>query len=481
MSPDPDDDDGATRRDARGPGVRRATRAAAAAGVLGGASAVLLALLVSSGLENHRAAWDERNFHLPVVRQFAAQWPRPDLSDYRSVTSPGYHLVLAAVHRFISAEVTPLRAVSAGITVVLVSVLGWSLGRRLPLGTAVAVGLPLVASIYVMSSGTWLLPDNLGWLTVLLALLLAFRKRVDALTYLAAAAVLAAAVFVRQVNLWPWGVVVVAVMLAESSDHRDGAGELARRSAGPALARGWGWRLLAMTVAGVPALLILAWFYRLWGGLTPPAFNASSDGASHVVSAASHHAGPNPAVPAMVLAVLGATGPFFIAFIWRPLAKLRSAGGRPGRVLIAGLLLGMGTALVVPTSWDHAAGRSSGLWNVSRAFALIADRSVLIAGLAAVGGATVAAGFAALGARDRWIWLAAWACFIAAQSANAMAWHRYYEPFCLMMLALAASRAGVTAADTSAPPPLPRFAWAGPVVLAALLATVTVYSLELRG
>lgn len=460
---------------------RRLSGAAVLAGLSGTLILAAVAAIWAAGAEIRRAAFDEREFHRPVIEKFARDFPRVDLADYPAATAPGYHLILAAVHRYVSSDVRTLRAVGAGFTILFIGVLGWSVGGRLPVGFAVAVALPLVASLYVVSSSTWLLPDNLGWLTVLLALLLAFRERVDALTYLAAAAVLAAAVFVRQVNLWPWGVVVVAVMLAESSDHRDGAGELARRSAGPALARWWGWRLLAMTVAGMPALLILAWFYRLWGGLTPPAFNASSDGASHVVSAASHHAGPNAAVPAMVLAVLGATGPFFIAFAWRPLAKLRSAGGRPGRVLIAGLLLGMGTALVVPTSWDHAAGRSSGLWNVSRAFAVIADRSVLIAGLAAVGGATVAAGFAALGARDRWIWLAAWACFIAAQSANAMAWHRYYEPFCLMMLALAASRAGVTAADTSAPPSLPRFAWAGPVVLAALLATVTVYSLELRG
>lgn len=453
---------------------RRLSGAAVVAGLLGTLILPAVAAIWAAGAEIRRAAFDEREFHRPVIEKFARDFPRVDLADYPAATAPGYHLILAAVHRYVWSDVRLLRAVSAGITVLLVSVLGWSLGRRLPLGTAVAVGLPLVTSIYVVSSGGWLLPDNLGWLTVLLALLLAYRRRIDAHAYATAALLLAAAVFVRQVNLWPWGVLLLAAVLAPAEEREEIEAD-AQRSAGPAVAHAWGRRLLAMGLAGVPALLLLAWFYRLWGGLTPPAFHTPG------VGAGTHHAGANPAVPAMVLAVLGATGPFFIAFAWRPLAKRRSAGGHPGRVLIAGLLLGMGTALVVPTSWDHAAGRSSGLWNVSRAFPAIADRSVLIAGLAAVGGATVAAGFAALGARDRWIWLAAWACFIAAQSANAMAWHRYYEPFCLMMLALAASRAGVTAADTSAPPPPPRFAWAGPVVLAALLATVTVYSLELRG
>lgn len=52
--------------------------------------------------------------------------------------------------------------------------------------------------------------------------------------------------------------------------------------------------------------------------------------------------------------------------------------------------------------------------------------------------------------------------FIAAQTANAMVWQRYSQPFCLILLALAAGR---TAGPEDRPPP--RCA-AGPVMLAAL-------------
>jgi hypothetical protein len=479
MSPGPGNGDGgAIGRDGSDTRHQReASRgAAAAAGMLGGAAAVLLALLLLSGIQSPRAASDERNFHLPTVRQFAAQWPRPDLSDYRSVTSPGYHLLLAAGHRIVSADVMFLRAVSAGITVLLVGVLGWSLGRRLPLGTAVAAGLPVVASIYVVSSGAWLLPDNLGWLTVLLALLLAYGRRIDRPAYAAAALLLAAGVFIRQINLWPWGVLLLAAVLAAGGEG-ERSGDEGSPSGRPELARSWRRRLLTMGLAGAPALLLLGWLYRLWGGLTPPAFLVPGQGALAASVGGTRHAGANPAVPAMVLSVLGATGPFFTGFAWRPLAKLRSAGGGPGRLLTAGLLVGMGIALLVPTSWDDAAGRSSGLWNVSRAFPVVGDRSVLITGLAAAGGATIAAGFAVLGRRDRWIWLAAWACFTAAQSANAAAWQRYYEPFCLIMLALAAGRTGTRDAERAAAACPPRWAMAGPCMLAALLGAVTVYSL----
>jgi hypothetical protein len=48
---------------------------------------------------------------------------------------------------------------------------------------------------------------------------------------------------------------------------------------------------------------------------------------------------------------------------------------------------------------------------------------------------------AALGLRDRVIFLAAFVAFEAAQTANPQVWQRYQEPFLLMFVALAASRA----------------------------------------
>ena len=70
--------------------------------VLAGGVVLVLAWLVQvvvihgpgfgGGLAN-----DERVFHLPTIRLFADQLPSPDLSDYNVATTPGYHLLLAAV------------------------------------------------------------------------------------------------------------------------------------------------------------------------------------------------------------------------------------------------------------------------------------------------------------------------------------------------------------------------------------------------
>ena len=45
----------------------------------------------------------DRN-HVPVIRTFAEEWPNPDLVDYDSATTPGMHLLMAAVVRFGDSE-----------------------------------------------------------------------------------------------------------------------------------------------------------------------------------------------------------------------------------------------------------------------------------------------------------------------------------------------------------------------------------------
>jgi hypothetical protein len=131
--------------------------------------------------------------------------------------------------------------------------------------------------------------------------------------------------------------------------------------------------------------------------------------------------------------------------------------------------------LVVPSDFNRAAGRVSGLWNLAKAFPVIGHRSLLIAGLAAVGGALVMLWALQLDRRTRVIWLGAWACFIVAQLANAVAWQRYYEPFCLIMLPLAASRLPDAAGASARRPP--RIAVVGPLALAVLLAAASVFTL----
>jgi len=56
-----------------------------------------------------RGAFDQLNYHEQVIRRFVEQWPAPDLSDYLSATTPGYHLALAAFAEYAGESAVALR------------------------------------------------------------------------------------------------------------------------------------------------------------------------------------------------------------------------------------------------------------------------------------------------------------------------------------------------------------------------------------
>lgn len=423
---------------------------------------------IYAGVYNLRAASDQRDYHLLVIEQFSHEFPYPDFASYRSATGPGYHVVLAAVHRLVTTNLHALRVVGSLFAVALLAVLAWAVGRRQRWPAALVLCLPMLTSLYVFGSAVWLLPDDAAWLTVLVAVLIAFHgmsRSAGEAWFANIAVLLAAAVFVRQVNLWPLGAIVVGMMLARSDEWPVATDNDDASFAPPFRCGAWVVGGLT-TLVGIPALIVLAYFHHLWHGLTPPPFQ-HVNGPLPPGHSGWQHEGPNFAVPTMVLAVLGVAGAFYGGFLW----PARRVLARRVAVIACAAVLGAIAAIVVRTNWNEAEGRYSGLWNVSKKFPVFADRSTLMIALATLGGGMLAAWFVALNRRDRWIWLATWACFIAAQTANAMAWHKYYEPFCLMMFAIAASR--LPARQSRAP----RWAYAGPVALAALLAGVTLSNL----
>ena len=84
------------------------------------AGAVLPVIFLGSDATSE--ATDEAVAHLPAIRQFAAELPAPDLADYPSATSPGYHLLMSLPARA-GAGVHALRVLGslAGLALVLLS------------------------------------------------------------------------------------------------------------------------------------------------------------------------------------------------------------------------------------------------------------------------------------------------------------------------------------------------------------------------
>jgi hypothetical protein len=301
----------------------------------------------------------------------------------------------------------------------------------------------------VIDSGGWLLPDNIAWWGVAAVLIVALSPWRDSRTPLLGGLFLLAAVLTRQPNLWSAAPLWASAWFASE-----------RSAANPRVKRAT-W----MAMATLPAIAATALFIWLWGGPTTP----STRDVLH---------GGNPAAPAAVLCLIGAMTPFFAAYL---IPALRSARRSPGLVVLGGAVVGLVVGIFPHTSYDMASGRFSGFWNVVRHLPVVADRSPVVILLSTVGGAALAAWTAALPRRTGAVFLVAWLAFIAAQTANAMAYQRYYEPMVLIALPLAVAhlprRHGGGDGDRGdAPVRHAFFACAGPLLLAAMLAAVTAFT-----
>ena len=404
-----------------------------------------------------RAGEDQINYHEPAVHTFAAALPSPDLSDYLSATTPGYHLVLAAVERAISGDARVLQLAGAVFTVLLLLLLVrtvWSSCERNWLET-LAICLPFACSMYVFQAGVWLLPDNAGWLFVLACLAVALGEPYGRRTIILGGLALIGIVLFRQVHFWVAGALWAAAWLAPGIDAPGGVRQLLTRL--PARVRSLG----VMLVASLPAVLLLAWFIRMWGGLTPPSFQGQ-------------YSGVNFAGYAFVLSLIGIGSLFFVFYLLDPLVDMVKARRRDA-VLAA--LAGAGVAIIPATTLDVPGGRFSGLWAVAKWPVIAGHTSPVIVVCSALGAVMLLAWCRVVSLRDRWIVLGVWFGFSTAQVVSYQLWQRYSEPMVLMMLALMAARSrGICAGGTVTAKLLRPLRIGSVSMLALLLAALTAFT-----
>lgn len=382
---------------------------------------VLIAVaFVATGYHAGRASWDSRHYHEPAVRLFAEQLPAPDLTDYASATTPGYHLLLSVPVRLGLDSVASMRLLSAAITALFLYVLTRALARRLrgEFAGLLAVGLalPLVASNYTLLPGVFVLPDNLAWMLVLTILLRTLAGRVSPGGLAVSGLLLAALVFTRQIHLWAAGLVWLGAWMAPDPDaERPIWSDLPKRLS----------RTVLAVVCTLPAFGIAGYFYWLWGGLTPPRFQDEIQRFSL-------------SLPAFLLLEIAVLSVFFVPWLWGPLVRTRLTARTIG-VTVGVVVVCLALAIVPETTWSFWEGRASGWWNVVRRLPTIGDHtSVLILLGAPAGGLALLLWGAALGPRSRWVLGLGLLGFAISQTASANVWQRYHEPFLLILMTLAA-------------------------------------------
>jgi hypothetical protein len=276
---------------------------------------------------------------------------------------------------------------------------------------AFTMTLPLMFSHYVLQSAAWLNTDNVAVLFVLLTLGVALGIERTGRGFARGSLYLFFAVWTRQLAVWAAGPLMFAAGLA---------GNVAPglRGDGPRT-----WRPVALAAASLfPAVASLAGLAIAWGGLTPPGFDEQS--------------GTSPAALPLTLAIVGVFGPVFAACAVTRDDVLRGRG--PYGAAAAGALL----ALAVPTSETMELERRTGggLWKLVEATPVVADRSLVLAALAAVGGAVTVALWRAAARhamkRPAAILLVAMLSLAVAQAGTVRTYQRYFEPVLLVLLAL---------------------------------------------
>lgn len=415
-----------------------------------------------------RAAFDQDKFHLPTVHRFAREWPSPDVRDYASATTPGYHLVLAMVERVTGWGELELRVVGSVFACGLVGVLAWGIASvwRGRWWSGAALVLPLMVSSYVVQSAMYAVPDDAGWMFVCLTMLVGLKIASEGATranLVLAAVSLVMLVMFRQIHVWAaacvWGGAAAPQIdnLLNGQMAKFGVGGLRARVG--SVVRGLmeivtSRAVVWAVVATVPAFVVVGWFVWVWGGLAPPGFRAATNplAVSGAVDATTV-TGISPSTPALVLALAGVFGVFVLGYFRREVLEVVRGGAARRSAVIGGCVAGA-IALVGPTVWASP-GRKGALWDITRKFEgtagmdrlmgmkmprlVVGETNLVMWSLAVLGGVVLGILWRGVDRRSRWVLAVGLIGFTAATSAQALSWQRYIEPMMLIWLALCAA------------------------------------------
>ena len=196
--------------------------------------------------------YDEIKYHLPAIKQFAAQLPYPDLRAYSSATTPLYHLVMAVLLRAGCSLIT-LRAINLGLSVatllMVVTYFQRSSARRSDWTTFSASLLFAICLLFVGPS-LRLSTDNLPLGCAVAILYLIDRdENLSAVRFALAVFLAVVAVLTRQLYLW---LVPLLGLYALMNDRWSLKGKVAAAS------------------ASLSPLLSVLPLFLLWHGLTNP-------------------------------------------------------------------------------------------------------------------------------------------------------------------------------------------------------------------
>lgn len=373
---------------------------------LGFFACVYLIYVVVGMSTGGRMAFDEQTFHWPAIQHFAQGGA---VTDYSSATTPGYHLLMAALAHVLHLSLNQLRAAGALITAVLFFCIAYTWTRNGETPIRAWLALPALSSIYMLPSGVWLLPDNLAWFSVWATLFLCTMQVPRQWHFGMLALCCATAVFVRQSNAW---VIAPALLFAWAAPGYASNISPVRR-------------LFTALAVIAPAIGVLFYFIVKWQGLVPPSFQKIHQSVSLIA-------------PAWLLVQFFAAAVFYVPLLtqgWRVRWEHRSTKGITAMGAFAGLCL----AAIDASTFSLESGRWSGLWQLTKVFPSISDRSVFVLACSALGGAILAFCLTQVRSGQRLTIAASILGFSVASASNHYVFDKYFVGFLWILMPIIAT------------------------------------------
>ena len=368
---------------------------------------------------------DELVYHYPIIIKFAREYPHIDFVNYRSATSPLFHIAFMFAGKLMGFELYKLRILNVLISYIAVAVLFRLLIFRLnmPVLRALIFSLMFSLSPYFFGASFILLTSNLGMLFCLSAVNCFYRFREDAsLKYLLLTCLfIAAALLTRQTFAWLALSFLIYLMIAQMT--------LASRIAA----------LAALVIAIMPLLTLVI----LWHGLVPPGFQQK-----HTTNTLL-----NLKPAEFMIALIGLYSLFlrmnsFIALMHDF-----------NRLHLAALVIGILLILLYPISWQP---RDMGyLWRISSYLPTLGSTGVLFWALVPAGMVVIA--HQVLSGSDKVLPVVFLVSFLIVMMSSELVYQKYFDPFALLFIFLLSGRQGSQTGQQ---------AWQAPLEYAGSLALI---------
>jgi hypothetical protein len=218
----------------------------------------ILVIFYTNGLKNPLPTYhgmDELTYHYPIIKTFARQFPYFDLTDYKSATTPFFHIVFATISKLIGLDLVTLRFINVLFSYGAILMLYFILVQRFKArpSDALLYAIAFELSPYFFGVSFILLTDNLSvfLFTVFSYFYFKYKENAKFSTFILSMVFLSLTILTRQIFLYAGLPVVLDILMKKNSlkiKARD---------------------LTVAFFAVIPFLILIF----VWKGLTPPSFN----------------------------------------------------------------------------------------------------------------------------------------------------------------------------------------------------------------